>query len=42
MIRIILFIIACIVVVALVGGNDIDKCVESGRTIDNCFAIYNP
>lgn len=42
MIRIILLILACIAFVGWINGNDIDNCVERGRSIDNCFAIYNP
>lgn len=42
MIRLVLLILACILFVAYINGNDIDRCVERGNSIDNCFAIYNP
>ena len=41
-IRIILLLLAGIALVGWLNGNDIDRCVERGNSIDNCFAIYNP
>lgn len=42
MIRLTLLIIGAILFVAYINGNDIDRCVERGTPVDNCFAIYNP
>lgn len=42
MIRAILLLAACIALVAYLGNNDIEHCINAGVSPENCYATYNP
>lgn len=42
MIRLVLAILAALALVGYIGGKDVQRCIDAGRSAENCYAQYNP